>query len=207
MIRGLAAVSAVLLLLLAFYLPAAYGPEQFTQQLLRDHSTLATYWHPNSAANVMLRYRTWKHKQLAEVFATAQSPPLSTTENAEVGRTVAQIHKRVIGSGYAESWRAMLALGSYRWATVLQWLPLLLSIGLAMIIDGGIARKVRAHEFKAPNPEYLAIFAAGLVLTLTALAGTALVPIALPPWLIPGGVLFTFLMLALMLAEYHHSHR
>lgn len=206
MIRGLAAGGALLLMLLAFYLPAAYGPEPFTQQLLRDHHSLKWYWHPNAAACIMHRIRSWEHGRLADAFA-APHPAVSTANNAEVDRTVAQIHTRLIGSRYAQAWRSMLALGCYRWATLLQWLPLLLTIGLAMMIDGGIARKIRAHEFKAPNPEYLAVFAAGLILTLTALAGTALVPIDLAPWLIPGGALFTFLMLALMLAEFHHPHR
>lgn len=207
MIRGIAVLSSLCLLVLVFYLPSVYPAQRFATQLLHDRSALNASWHPQAAVNVLQRYWRWKLVPLATAHTTHDPGPSSAAENPELKKTLSEVRTRVMGNPYFGSFRAMLDLAVYRWATLLEWLPLVLAPGVAMIVDGGVTRKIQAHGFTAHNPEALALATVSLILTLTLQAAATVVPLTLHPWLLPGCQMITFLSLARMLAHYHHPHR
>ncbi len=201
MIRIVIICSLALTLSLALYLPSRYPAERFLQHLRSEHRFATEYW--GEAVGFRIIDRVTSVVDVATVSGT-------TTDNDDFARNpagvaMAEASHRLLGSSYFRSLEALFALATYRTFSLLEWLPWLVPLGLALVLDGAAARTIRSKEFVQHDPEFFALFICTAAILAAALLAGLLVPITLDPLIAPAGVVALLASLNRALASFHRS--
>ncbi|WP_418319644.1 DUF4400 domain-containing protein [Piscinibacter sakaiensis] len=201
MIRIVIICSLALTLSLALYLPSRYPAERFLHHLRTEHRFDTEYWGEPVGLRIIDRVAT-----VLEV-ATVNGTP---TDNAAfagkpTGVAMTEASQRLIGSSYFRSLEALFALATYRTFSLLEWLPWLVPLGLALVLDGAAARTIRSKEFVQHDPEFFALFICTAAILAAALLAGLLVPVTLDPLVAPAVIVALLAALSRALASFHRS--
>ena len=186
MIRAVAVVSLLILLVLVLYVPAAHPPERFLAHLRAEHEAAAAYWGGEPATR-MLNRSLRMQETTAEItpIPAAKDAPTPVGVNGAVSREMSSVNQRLFNNAYFRAVDALLLLASYRFATLLEWLPELTVFVLAALVDGGFARLIKAKEFLQHDPEMFALYASLGIITLCTTVIAFVLPVTLHPLLLP----------------------
>ena len=186
MIRATAVLSLVFLLILVLYIPSAHQPERFVAQIRMEHEAMAEFWGQKSATRILAR-AVRMQDATAEVtpIPHASDGPSTAGVNNAVAQEMTSVNQRLFNNPYFRSIDALLLLGSYRLATLLEWLPWLGAFVLAALLDGGFVRIIKAKEFVQHDPEMFAVYAClAIVATCATVVGFVL-PVTVHPLVLP----------------------
>ena len=137
---------------------------------------------------------------------TGTSPvplPLPTGVSPAVQQEMARVNARLFNNSYFRAIDALLALASYRLATLAQWCIPSGVIILALLADGMLIRALKAKELRHHSPELFAVFTSLVIVTLCACTLALVWPWSLPSvaWAaVPSGVAW---FLAQAIAQFH----
>ena len=186
MIRAVAVVSLLILLVLVLYVPAAHPPERFLAQLRAEHEAAAAYWGSEPTTR-MLNRSLRMQERTAEIspIPAAKDAPSPAGVNGAVSREMSSVNQRLFNNAYFRAVDTLLLLASYRFATLLEWLPELTVFVLAALVDGGFARLIKAKEFLQHDPEMFALYASLGIISLCATVIGFVLPVTLHPLLLP----------------------
>ena len=186
MIRAIAILSLVILLTLVLYVPSAHPPERFLKQLHTEHELAAAYWGPESALRILDRaVRMQEATANATPIPAVKDAPTTTGVNGAASQEMSAVNQRLFNNPYFRSVDALLLLAGYRLATLLEWLPWLVVFVLGALVDGGLARLIKAKEFLQHDPEMFALYASLGIVTLCMTVIGFVLPVTLPPLLLP----------------------
>jgi hypothetical protein len=175
----------------ALYLPAAYPPEHFLQQMRMEHGRNVSFWGEAGAEQILERSLSLYARQgdLAPAgFAATPTVPV-TAVNAAVAQQMTDVLQRLWHNRYAQGLDAMLLLVLYRSSELLQWLPWLAGFVLIAGFDGYTLRLIRSREFRAHSPLRFALCSVGAALGLGITLPLLLVPVPIDPTLLGCAVL------------------
>lgn len=204
MIRFVCTSALVALLLLVLYLPAAFPPERFLDQLRIEHALTAEFWSPTHALRILAR--------MLDLQATAQqaSPipphsidPPSRPVTLDVAWQMAQANNRLFNSDYFRAIDTLFALATYRLCALVEWLPVLLAWVLAALFDGGMRRKIKSREFIQHNPEAFALYACAAIVAACLTVVALVLPVTVPPLVLPLVPLIISVFASRALASFH----
>ncbi len=117
--------------------------------------------------------------------ATAQPTPHASVDTCRLHASLSSVNQRLFNNAYFRTVDALLLLASYRLSTLVEWLPWLAVFALAAVVDGGLARLIKAKEFLQHDPEMFALYAGlGIVILCATVIGFVL-PVSLHPLLLP----------------------
>ena len=178
MIRFVSTASLVALLILVLYLPSAYPPQRFIDQLRVEHALTVDFWGRTHAMRILARVLDWQ--------ATAnQAGPLSTSAtnpvDSAVARQMVEVNHRLFSSPYFRSIDTLLALATYRLSVLFEWLPVLLVFMLAALFDGALMRIIKSKEFLQHDPETFALHACAAIMAACAAVLALVLPVTLHP--------------------------
>lgn len=182
MIRAVSTASLLALLILVLYLPSAYPPQHFMEQLRTEHALTNDFWGHDHAMHILSRMLDWQAtaKQASPVPAATDVPapgPVDVT----VAKPMVEVNHRLFKNPYFRSIDTLLALAIYRLAVLVEWLPVLLVFMLAALFDGYLLRIVKSKEFVQHNPEVFALHFCAAIMTACAAVLVLVLPIALHP--------------------------
>lgn len=186
LMRAVTALSLLGMLMLILYLPAAYPPEQFIQQLRIEHALNSAWWGHDPALRLLSRTLDWHtaatlSSPLPRPFTT---PPAAGPQTDAVARPLAHSMARIGASPYVRALDALLVLATYRATVLLEWSPLLLVFAGAAVFDGAMLRSVKRKEFLPYDPEQYALYACAAILTTVATALVCVLPATVHPALL-----------------------
>jgi hypothetical protein len=178
--------SLVALLVLVLYVPSAHPPERFLDQLRSEHEAAMGFWGTEPAFAMLDRaMRMQSGAAEASPIPALRDMPRTPGVNGAVASEMASVNQRLFNNAYFRSVDALLLLASYRLSTLLEWLPWLAGFVLAAVVDGGLARLIKAKEFLQHDPEMFALYASlGIVILCATVIGFVL-PAMLHPLLMP----------------------
>lgn len=185
MIRFVSTTSLVALLILVLYLPSAYPPERFIDQLRTEHALTIDFCGHDHAMRILSR--------MLDLQATAQqaSPIPSSTEvpapnpiDLAVAKQMADVNNRLFNNPYFRSVDTLLVLATYRVAVLIEWLPALLVFMLAVLCDGFLVRIIKSKEFRQHNPEVFGLHVCAIIMTACATVLAFVLPVTLHPLVI-----------------------
>jgi len=204
MIRAVAVVSLLIVLVLVLYVPAAHPPERFLAQLRAEHEAAAAYWGGEPATR-MLNRSLRMQETTAEVtpIPAAKDAPAPAGVNGAVSREMSSVNQRLFNNAYFRSVDALLLLASYRLSSLLEWLPWLAAFAVAAVVDGGLARLIKAKEFLQHDPEMFALYASLGIVTLCATVIGFVLPVTLPPLALPCMPLIISALVGRALGSFH----
>lgn len=204
MIRAAAITSLTALLLLVLYLPSAHPPEHFVQHLRIEHELIAAFWSPRHAQRILERTLDAQAatQPLSPVPTTGSAPQPPGVDSA-VAREMATVNMRLFNSPYFRAIDALLLLATYRFFTLLEWLPWLLVFGIATVVDGAALRAIRAKQFAHHDPEIFALCASGAIVLGCATVVGFVVPATLPAALLPAVAVAITLLIGRALGHFH----
>ncbi|WP_150429960.1 DUF4400 domain-containing protein [Dechloromonas sp. CZR5] len=186
MIRAVTILSLVILLMLVLYVPSSHPPERFLEQLRTEHELATAYWGVEPALRMLDRaVRMQEATANVTPIPTAKNAPSTAGVNGAVSQEMSAVNRRLFDNAYFRSVDALLLLASYRLATLLEWLPWVTAFVLAALVDGGLARLVKAKEFLQHDPEMFALYASLGIVTLCLTVIGFVLPMTLPPLLLP----------------------
>lgn len=186
MIRATSMLSLVLLLILVLYIPSAQPPQRFVTQIRIEHVATAAFWGADPATRILARAASMQ-EAAADVtpIPKAADAPSTSGVNSAVALEMASVNQRLFNNPYFRSVDALLLLGSYRLATLLEWLPWLVAFALATVADGWFVRLLKAKEFVQHDPEMFAVYACLAITTTCATVVGFVVPVRLHPLVLP----------------------
>ncbi len=186
MIRAVTVGSLLGLLLLVLYLPSAHRPERFLAHLREEHRSIAQFWGDAPAQRILTRAIGMQDsaRSAAPLPSAADAPDAGAVTSA-VAAEMANVNRRLFDNAYFRSIDALLLLAAYRLATLLQWLPWLLTFAFAALADGYVVRLIKAKEFRQHDPEVYAIHACAAIVTICAAVVGLVVPVTLHPLVMP----------------------
>lgn len=186
MIRATAVLSLVLLLILVLYIPSAQPPQRFVAQIRIEHEATAAFWGTEPATRILAR-AVRMQDATAEVtpIPKASDAPSTTGANNAVAQEMTSVNQRLFNNPYFHSIDALLLLGSYRLATLLEWFPWLAAFAVAVVADGWFARLIKAKEFVQHDPEMFAVYACLAIVTMCGTVVGFVVPITVHPLMLP----------------------
>ena len=208
MIRAITIGSLVTVLMLVLYLPSSQPPEHFIAQLRQEHERNLAFWGEATAERIfdrMIRLQDGV-QTYSPVPTAADSPvplPLPTGVSPAVQQEMARVNARLFNNSYFRAIDALLALASYRLATLAQWCIPSGVIILALLADGMLIRALKAKELRHHSPELFAVFTSLVIVTLCACTLALVWPWSLPSvaWAaVPSGVAW---FLAQAIAQFH----
>lgn len=200
-IRIVTVVSLCLLLLLVLYLPAAYTPAQFLQQIRVEHATCSQYWEDSAAARILERaFTIIENKPTRTPLIIHDNPPASPAK--AMTQEVAKVGTRMFDNAYIRSLNGLFALGAYRLATVIEWLPPFGILLGACTIDGIIRRSVKKHEFLRHSPEIVSLCACLIIMAICTLVLSLVIPWSMHPVSLPIMLLLICIFINLGIANY-----
>ncbi|RJG00578.1 DUF4400 domain-containing protein [Noviherbaspirillum sedimenti] len=204
MIRFVCTASLVALLMLVLYLPAAFPPERFLNQLRVEHALTAEAWSPARAVRILAR--------MLDLQATAQQaspiPPPSVEPPSQpvaldVAWQMAQANNRLFNSDYFRAIDTLFALATYRLCALVEWLPVLLAWMLAALFDGGMRRLIKSRAFIQHNPEIFALYACAAIVAACLTVVALVLPVTVPPLAWPLVPLAISVFASRALASFH----
>ncbi len=186
MIRATAVLSLVFLLILVLYIPSVHSPERFVAQIRTEHEAVAGFWGIETATRILAR-AVRMQDATAEVtpIPKASDAPLTPGVNNAVAKEMASVNQRLFNNPYFRSVDSLLLLGSYRLATLLEWLPWLAVFALAALLDGGFVRIIKAKEFIQHDPEMFALYACLAIIATCATVVGFVLPVTVHPLVLP----------------------
>lgn len=182
MIRLTAIASLTLLLVLVLYLPAAMPPERFVAQLRTEQSVNEGFWGQPHALRILGRMLDLQ----ARMAGTSPVPsdadaPSPDQVNAAVADEMRRVNQRLFHNAYFRSIDALLALATYRFCALLEWLPALWLVSAALFADGLLTRVIKSKEFKQHNPEIFALHACAAIAVTCGAALAFVLPVSIAP--------------------------
>lgn len=204
MIRIVSIVSLMALLVLVLYLPSAHPPERFVTQLRIEHAQTADFWAGQHAERILSRTLDAQASagQFSPVPNLSQAPDPGAVDSA-VGNEMSAVNARLFNSPYFRSIDALLLLASYRLFALLEWLPWLAPFCLAALLDGGVARSIKARLFVHHDPEMFALFVSMAILLACGTVIGLVLPVTLPALLLPAVPIGMGVLVAEALANFH----
>jgi hypothetical protein len=185
MIRAVAVLSLLALLVLVLYVPSAHPPERFLAQLRSEHEAATAYWGAEPATRMLDRAMRMQGDSRGHTDSRRGMRPERRVSMAPSPPEMASVNQRLFNNAYFRAVDALLMLASYRLSTLLEWLPWLAVFVLAAVVDGELARLIKAKEFLQHDPEMFALYASlGIVILCATVIGFVL-PVTLHPLLLP----------------------
>lgn len=204
MIRFVSTTSLLALLVLVLYLPSAYPPQRFIDQLRTEHTLMVDFWGDDQAMRVLSR--------MFDLQATAvqASPIPSSTEvpapkpgDLAVAKQMIDVHNRLFNNPYFRSVDTLLVLATYRVAVLIEWLPVLLVFMLAVLCDGFLVRTIKSKEFRQHNPEVFGLYVCAAIMTVCATVLAFVMPVTLHPLAICAVPVAISIFVSRALADFH----
>lgn len=204
MIRSITIVSLLALLVLVLYLPSAYAPGRFVDQLRLDHSATGRFWGARAAQD-LLHATLDRQRDVRDVAPVpdAYDAPSTSKLNGPVARQMSLVNERLFSSPYFRSLDAMLLLATYRAALALKWMQWLALFPIAVAADSMVRRRVMTLEFGHHNPEVFSILACGTITTTCATVLLLVMPLSVHPALLPLAPVAACTLAARAIASYH----
>jgi hypothetical protein len=205
-IRAVAIAALVATLLLALYLPSAFPPARFLDQLRTDHQAAAALWGQEKASRLLdaaigaLDAKT--HMPPGFVHPAPDGSAHGPLDTA-VSREMATVGHRLFDNAYFRSIEALMALALFRLGTIGHALPWLLPFIVAALVDGQLARVRKSREFCRHDPELFALSLAGALIVACATFLALLLPASVPVAMWPVAPLASGWLLASSLACFH----
>lgn len=186
MIRFVATASLLTLLVLVLYLPSAYPPEHFIDQLRIEHGLNAAFWGADHATRILARMLDFQSttKQVTPLPSMTDAPAANDVDTA-VANEMSQVNRRLFNNPYFRSINTLLALATYRFCALIEWLPVLLVFMFAVLFDGLLLRIVKSKEFLQHDPEVYALHACAAIVATCATVIAFVLPITLHPLALP----------------------
>lgn len=186
MIRAVTVLSLVILMILVLYVPSAHPPQRFVMQVRIEHEATAAFWGAEAATRILAR-AIGMQAATAEVtpVPSAADAPSTSGVNGAVAQEMSSVNRRLFNNAYFRSIDALLLLASYRFATLLEWLPWLAGFALAPSADGWFVRLIKAKEFRQHDPEMFALYACLAIVGGCATIISFVIPVTLHPLLLP----------------------
>ena len=204
MIRFVSTASLVALLVLVLYLPSAYPPERFIDQLRAEHALMVEFWGREHAMRTLSRMLDW---QAAAIQASPVPSPADASAanpvDLAVAKQMAEVNLRLFNNPYFRSIDTLLALATYRLSVLIEWLPPLLVFMLAALFDGFLVRIVKSKEFRQHNPEMFALHACAAIMTASATVLTFVLPVTLHPLMFSAAPIAICVFASRALADFH----
>lgn len=204
MIRFVLTMSLAALLILVLYLPSAYPPQRFTDQLRREHALAIDFWGRDHAMRILSRMLFLQAAAIpANPVPSSADAPLPTPVNFAVAKQMAEVNHRLFNNPYFRSIDTLFALATYRFSILIEWMPALLVFMLASLFDGFLVRIVKSKEFVQHSPEMFALHICTVIMTACATVLAFVLPITMHP------VVFSVVPIALSvfasraLADFH----
>jgi hypothetical protein len=186
MIRAVAVLALLVLLVLVLYVPSAHSPERFLAQLRVEHEAAAAYWGAEPATRMLDRaMRMQDSTAQVTPIPAAKDAPSPASVNGAVSREISSVNQRLFNNAYFHAVDALLLLASYRLSTLVEWLSWLAVFAWAAVVDGGLARLIKAKEFVQHDPEMFALYASLWIVILCATIIGFVLPVTLHPLLLP----------------------
>ena len=138
------------------------SPERFLAQLRAEHEAATAYWGAEPATRMLDRAMHARSTAQVTPIPAAKDAPSPAGVNGAVSREMSSVNQRLFNNAYFRAVDALLLLASYRLSTLLEWLPWLAAFVLAAVVDGGLARLIKAKEFPQHDPEMFALLYASL---------------------------------------------
>lgn len=203
MIRGVTIVSLTTLLVLGLYLPSTRPPEHFLLQLREEHLRANEFWGSTSAERIFERALNLQAGTAnASPVPSLASAPATAHLHREVGREMARVNQRLFDNPYFRATDALVALATYRLATLAEWAPRYWITALALVVDALLLRAAKAREFRQHDPERFALYASGAIVILCLCALALVWPWSLHPVIWAGAPLLVALFASRALAHY-----
>jgi hypothetical protein len=202
-IRFVAIASLISILVLVLYLPSAYPPARFVNQLRTEHELAAQFW--GAAAGMRILERTLdlqaSARETAPRISAAGVEPSSAVDSA-VAAHMAQVNARLFSNEYFRSIDALVALASYRLCVLAEGLLLFLLFGGAVLCDGWVVRIIRSKEFLQHDPEKFAYVCAA-ILAACATTTALFLPVTVYPEALCATSLAVSVFASRVLANFH----
>jgi hypothetical protein len=204
MIRAAAIVSFVALLVLTLYFPSAHPPGHFVEVLRAEHAA-ATDFRGADAAMHTLERAVRLHETAAATgpLPTSASAPRMPEAERAVAQEMARVNQRLFQNPYLRSVEALLMLASYRWVSLLEWLPWSAVFVGAALVDGALVRVTKSRMFGHHDPELFALWSCLLIVLVCAAALSCVVPVPLHPALLASVPPALGGLLGLAIASFH----
>lgn len=184
MIRIVAIATMVLFLCLFFYLPSAYGPDRFLDQIRIEHELNNRICGEDHAIHVLDRAITLhgdiqSNPPIPARFAAA---PASTQLDAVAAQRLSEASARLLNNQYTRSIDALLTLFLFRLSGLIEWLPLLVGFVVACVIDGFLRRSIKSKQFEPHSAELFSFHMALCVLVTCGSLVLSLFPVTFHPF-------------------------
>jgi hypothetical protein len=204
MIRAVSIVSLLTLLALVLYLPAAYPPQRFIEQLRNEHRLNAAFWGQDHATRILSRMLDFQAQasQASPVPSLSDAPATKAVDTA-VANEFAQVNRRLFNNPYFRSIDALFTLTTYRFSALIEWLPLLLVFMAGTLFDGFLMRIVRSKEFVQHNPEMYAVYLSAAIMTACSTVIAFVLPIKLPVLALPAVPVLASVFVSRAVANFH----
>ena len=182
MIRFVSTVSLLALLILVLYLPSAYPPERFVNQLRVEHELMIDFWGHGPAMRILSRMLDLQAtaKEASPVPSLAAAPPPNAIDLAGT-KQMSEVSARLFNNAYFRSIDTLLALATYRFSAFLEGLPFLLVFMAVALFDGCALRVIKSKEFLQHQPEIFAVHACAAIMIACATVIAFVLPVTLPP--------------------------
>lgn len=182
MIRLTAIASLTLLLLLVLYLPSAMPPERFVAQLRLEQALNEGFWGQPRALRILERMLDLQSSMAGtSPVPSGADAPSPDQVNAAVADEMRRVNQRLFHNAYFRSIDALLALATYRFCALLEWLPALWLVAVALFADGMLTRVIKSKEFKQHNPEIFALHACAAIAVACGTVLAFVLPVSFAP--------------------------
>jgi hypothetical protein len=207
-IRAITITALLGLLVLVLYLPSAYPPPRFLQQLRIDHAASVEFWG-GAAAHDLLDATLDRQRNVQDVapIPNAYDAPSTERVNGAVAQEMSSVNERLFNSPYFRSLDAMLLLATYRSSLALKWLLWLALFPVTIAVDSLVLRRVKALEFTRHDPEMFAVLACTAITTACVAILLLVLPVSLHPAVLPLALPLALSLCARAFASYHASPR
>lgn len=204
MIRGLLALTVVVVLILVFYVPSTRDAQFFLDQIKSEHALTTAHWGQDIATRILIRASDTKMGStgLLPIPSAADSPRLRDAGDA-VTREMNEVNQRLFGNRYFQSIRQLQALAGYRLSHLMYWLPWFVVFLIANLADGALYRRIRSKGLNAANPEAFGLLATAATLVVCATGVALLLPTLDPPVMWPSMLAIGAALIGQVLASFH----
>jgi hypothetical protein len=192
-------------LLYALYLPSAYPPESFVEQLRTEHGLNAAFWGEEHAHQLLQSsLALYAHQSEVVPAAFASSPGAAVNDtNAVVAHQMSEVLERVFHNRYTQAFDALLLLAAYRLYALLQWWQWITAFILIACFDGYLVRVIRSKEFLEHSPMRFALCAIGATLALALALLLLVMPVSVHPLLLGVVSLALGTLVAMAISHFH----
>jgi hypothetical protein len=203
MIRAVAVISLLSLLVLVLYLPSVNPPERFLVQLRAEHQAIVQLWGQATATAMLSRAMNLQDSARQSVPSPMPAPAVEGTVQAATARELTAASQRLFDNAYVRSIDALVLLATFRLAVLLEWLPWLSAFTAVALLDGHLARLIKAREFRQHDPEvFVSLSCASIVAMCTMIIGFVL-PVPMQPAFMPALAVIISMLLGGALANFH----